>query len=357
MDPWRILNYTIGDNCVKDCIMAIIAFVLTIVILKVFKHVVIKKLKELAEKTKTEIDDLLIKIIGRIRWPLYLILALYIALRFITLPSILDQILYYAAVIIVTYYAVISIQAILNFYIAKLMLGREGEEGLGEKIDSSLVNLLNKGVNYALWAVALILILELFHFNVNTLIAGMGIFGIAIAFGFQQILSDIFASFSIYIDKPFKTGDFIIVGDDLGVVKKIGIKSTRIQALQGEELVMSNKELTEARVHNYKQMKKRRIVFQFGVTYDTSSAKLKKIPSIVEEIVGGIDMADIDRAHFLEFGDFALIFEVVYYVSTGDYNKYMDIQQDINLGIKERFEKEKIEMAYPTQTVFINKTD
>ena len=104
-------------------------------------------------------------------------------------------------------------------------------------------------------------------------------------------------------------------------------------------------------------MKKRRIVFQFGVTYDTSSAKLKKIPSIVEEIVGGIDMADIDRAHFLEFGDFALIFEVVYYVSTGDYNKYMDIQQDINLGIKERFEKEKIEMAYPTQTVFINKTD
>jgi Small-conductance mechanosensitive channel len=147
------------------------------------------------------------------------------------------------------------------------------------------------------------------------------------------------------------------VGDDLGVVKKIGIKSTRIQTLQGEELVMSNKELTEARVHNYKKMEKRRIAFKFGVTYGTPTQKLRKIPGIVQKVVGGIDMADIDRVHFLEFGDFSLVFEVVYYVATGDYNKYMDLQQAINLGIKERFEEEAIEMAFPTQTVYVNKRD
>jgi len=358
MDPTEILEYTIGNNCVKDYLIAIAAFALTLVIIKIFKHGVLKKLKGIAAKTKTEIDDLIIKIVNRVGWPLYLILALYVALQFIVLPSIVDTVLKYASVIIVVYYVIKGVQDLADYYIRKLMLRPQGEEGAkGEEVDASLVNLLIKGVNYALWVVALILILEIFEYNINTLIAGLGIFGIAFAFAFQHILADVFASFSIYIDKPFKTGDFIIVGDDLGVVKKIGIKSTRIQTLHGEELVMPNKELTESRVHNYKKMEKRRIVFKFGVTYDTPTKKLRKIPAIVQEVIGEIDMADIDRVHFLEFGDFSLNFEVVYYVATGDYNKYMDIQQAINLGIKERFEEEAIEMAFPTQTVYVNKWD
>ena len=353
MDLTEILEYTIGNNCVKDYLVAIMIFALTLVILKIFKHVVLKKLKEISVKTKTEVDDLILDIITRIGWPLYIILALYISLQSIVLPSIMDTVLRYASIIIVMYYAIRGVQAIVDHHINKLM--QRGVKVKGEEIDASLANLLIKGVNAGLWIIAIILTLEIFGYSINTLIAGLGIFGVAIAFASQHVLADIFASFSIYVDKPFKTGDFIIVGSDLGVVKNIGIKSTRIQTLQGEELVMSNKELTEARVHNYKKMEKRRIAFRFGVTYGTPTQKLRKIPEIVREVIGEIDMADIDRAHFLEFGNFSLNFEVVYYVATGDYNKYMDVQQAINLGIKERFEKETIEMAFPTQMVYVNK--
>lgn len=353
MDLTEFLEYSIGDNCVKDYLIAILAFVLTLIAIKIFKQVVLKKLKGIAAKTKTEIDDLIIKTVDRVGWPLYLILALYVALQFIKVPWIVDTVLGYASVIIVIYYVIRGILDIAEYYIRKLMLGPGGEK----RKDVSLVKLLINGVKYALWVVALILILELFGYNINTLIAGLGIFGLTFAFAFQHVLADVFASFTIFVDKPFQTGDFIIVGDDLGVVGKIGIKSTRIQTLQGEELIMSNRELTEARVHNYKKMKKRRIVFNFGVTYATPTEKLRKIPGIVKEVIGGIDMAEIDRVHFFKFGDFSLIFEVVYYVETGDYNRYMDIQQAINLGIKGRFEEEGIEMAFPTQTLYINRVD
>jgi small-conductance mechanosensitive channel len=325
---------------------------------KIFKCVILNRLKGIAARTKTELDDLLIKIVDRIGWPFYLVLALYIGLQFIQVPGIVETALYYAAVVVVAYYAVRGIQDLIDYYVHKLLLKRRGEESGDEReVDTSLIDLLNKGLKCILWIVAGVLVLEVFGYHVTTLIAGIGILGIAIAFALQHVLVDVFASFTIYLDKPFKIGDFIIVGDDLGVVKKIGIKSTRIQTLQGEELVMSNKELTETRVHNYKRMEKRRIVFQFGVTYETTTQKLERIPVIVKEVIERIEMVDIDRVHFLKFGDFSLVFEVVYYVATRDYNKYMDTQQAINLGIKKRFEEEEIEMAYPTQTVFVNKVE
>ena len=187
------------------------------------------------------------------------------------------------------------------------------------------------------------------------MVASFGVLGIVLAFGLQEILSDIFASISIFFDKPFEIGDFIIVGDNIGVVKKVGIKSTRIQSLWGQEVVIPNKELTSARINNYKKMEKRRIQFSFGVVYDTSAEKLEKVLEITKEIVDKIELADLNRVHFKEYGDFSLNFEVIYYVNTPDYNKYMDIQQEINLSIKKRFEKEGIIFAYPTQTVIINK--
>ena len=167
-----------------------------------------------------------------------------------------------------------------------------------------------------------------------------------------------FSAFSIYFDRPFEIGDFIIVGEYAGTVKKIGMKSTRVQLLQGEELVLSNSELTKTNIRNFKKMKKRRINFSFGVTYDTPLKKLKKIPDIIKDIINPekIDFVDrLDRVHFKEFGDFSLKFDIVYYVKSDDYAKYMDTQQEINYAIKEVFEKEGIEMAFPTQTIFLNK--
>jgi small-conductance mechanosensitive channel len=176
-----------------------------------------------------------------------------------------------------------------------------------------------------------------------------------LAFGLQHILGDIFASFSIFFDKPFNVGDFIIVGDNMGVVKKVGIKSTRVQSLWGQEVVIPNKELTSARINNYKKMERRRVQFSFGVVYDTSAENLEKVLEITKGIVEKIELAELDRVHFKEYGNYSLNFEVIYYVNTPDYNKYMDIQQEINLLLKKRFEKEGITFAYPTQTVIVNK--
>ncbi len=156
-------------------------------------------------------------------------------------------------------------------------------------------------------------------------------------------------------DKPFVPGDFIVVGDKKGTVEKIGIKTTRLKALQGEELIISNKELTSAQIQNFKKMEERRISFSFGVTYETPVEKVKKIPDIIKDIIDKEDGARFDRAHFSRFDDSALNFDIIYYVGSGDYADYMDIQQSINIKILEVFEEMRIGMAYPTQTIYMQK--
>jgi small-conductance mechanosensitive channel len=141
----------------------------------------------------------------------------------------------------------------------------------------------------------------------------------------------------------------------MGTVKDIGLKSTRIVTLNGQELVVSNHEITSARINNYKKMQKRRIVFSFGVKYETPLKKLKKIPLIVKNILDKTELAELNRVHFKSFGDFSLVYEVVYFMLVPDYNKYMDTQQEINLALKREFEREKIEFAYPTQTIYYSK--
>jgi len=206
-----------------------------------------------------------------------------------------------------------------------------------------------------IWTIAVIVLLDNFGIEVSALVAGLGIGGIAIALAAQNILGDLFSYFIIYFDKPFEIGDFLIIDDYLGSIENIGIKTTRIRSLGGEELIFSNTDLVNSRIRNYKRMRKRRVLFRFGVIYQTSLEQLKEIPSIITEIVKQISGATLDRAHFSSYGDFSLDFEVVYYVNGRDYNKYMDIQQEINFKIKEEFEKRGIEFAYPTQTLFLEK--
>jgi small-conductance mechanosensitive channel len=192
-------------------------------------------------------------------------------------------------------------------------------------------------------------------FEISAVIAGLGIGGIAVALAAQAVLGDLFSYFSILFDKPFELGDFVIVDGHMGTIEHIGIKTTRIRSLGGEQLIFSNTDLTGSRLRNYKRMEQRRIVFKLGVTYQTPIEKLKGIPSVIKNIITNIEETRFDRAHFSGFGDFSLDFEVVYHVLTGDYNRYMDTQQDINLQIAEEFERQGIEFAYPTQTLFLEK--
>jgi len=231
---------------------------------------------------------------------------------------------------------------------------RHDVEEAGERVTT--LHAITFVFRLVLWSLVLLVALDnIPGVNVTTLVASLGVGGIAVALAMQNILADLFASLTITLDKPFVIGDFIIVGDFLGTVQQIGLKTTRIQSLSGEQLIFSNNDLLSSRIRNYGRMKERRIVFGFGVVYQTPADKLERIPDLVREIVGGLDQVRLDRVHFKAFGDFSLNFEVVYYVEVPDYNVYMDKQQAINLALARRFEAEAIEFAYPTQTLFVNR--
>lgn len=205
------------------------------------------------------------------------------------------------------------------------------------------------------WAAAVLLILDNLQFDVTALIAGLGVGGIAIGLAAQGIFRDLFASLSIILDKPFVVGDFIIFGEMMGTVEKTGLRTTRIRSLSGEQLVIPNADLTESRIRNYKRMNERRIVFHFGVTYQTPAAVLEDIPNIVRNVVENIAGTRFDRCHFQKYGASSLDFETVYFVLTPDYAAYMDVQQAINFTLFRTFEERGIDFAYPTQTVILNK--
>lgn len=205
-----------------------------------------------------------------------------------------------------------------------------------------------KGV---IWGIALILFLDNIGVKITSLVAGLGIGGVALAFAAQSMLTDIFCFFTIFFDKPFEIGDFIITGDHTGTVEYIGVKNTRLRALGGEQLIVSNTDLTSSRIRNYKTMQQRRVCFTLGVTYDTAPEQLKQIPALIRQIVEEIENATFGRAHFSAFGPYSLAIEVVYFVQSADYDAYMDINQQINLAIMEGFEKLGVSFAFPTTTV------
>ncbi|MGM0432736.1 MAG: mechanosensitive ion channel family protein [Spirochaetota bacterium] len=227
------------------------------------------------------------------------------------------------------------------------------KEAVNHEHEKNLRPLLSL-IKFVFWVIGLIFLLANLGFDVSTAVAGLGVSGIAVAIAAQGILGDLFSYFVIFFDKPFELGDFIIFGDKLGFVEKIGIKSSRIRMLSGELLVVSNSDLTSSRIHNYKQMKRRRIAFKIGVTYETKQEHVEEIPSIIRSVIESVESAEgviCDRSHFQSFGNFSLDFETVYYVPTPDYNVYMDVQQEINRKLFRIFNEKQIDFAYPTQMI------
>ncbi|AKJ65120.1 mechanosensitive ion channel family protein [Kiritimatiella glycovorans] len=231
--------------------------------------------------------------------------------------------------------------AMEKFYVGKGKLTREMTSGL-----MLIARIL-------VWVFGILFLLDNLGFQVSSLVAGLGIGGVALALSVQTVLGDLLSYYAILLDRPFKLGDFLIIGDLLGTVEHIGIKTTRIRSLSGEELIFSNTDLLNSRVRNYMTMQRRRVVFKLGVTYDTPAEKLEKIPGMIESIIRDQQDTQFDRCHFSAYGDFNLIVETVYYVIGADYVKYMDLQQAINLRIKRAFEAEGIEFAFPTQTIHL----
>lgn len=345
---------TLNSNSSQQYFTAILVLLIAMVVLWIFKTVIVGRLKKISKRTKNDFDDVIMKILSKLGWPIYFVIAIYFAFFLIAVPIVVSNALNIIALLVITFYAVLGINEGVRYGVKKIIKKRAADDD-DSNDDSTAIEILGKVIRVLIWVVATLLVLSNLGYNISTLLAGFGIGGLAIAFALQKIFEDIFASFSIYFDKPFRRGDYIVIGADSGVVKHIGIKSTRVQTLQGEELIVSNTELTTVRVHNYKNMEERRIVFNIGVEYGTSNVKMKKINEIVKKAIIKAKLAKFDRVHFNAFLDSALNFEIVYHMKSSDYTKYLDTQQEINLEIKKEFEKAKIEMAFPTQTVFVKK--
>jgi small-conductance mechanosensitive channel len=254
---------------------------------------------------------------------------------------------------------VLVIAAFLQLGISASVLMRESlERFIARKAENdsswrTAQGLMLFGLQTVLWSLVLLLTLDNLGIDITALVTGLGIGGIAAALAINNILGDLFASLSIVLDKPFEAGDFIIVGESMGTVERIGIKSTRVRSLSGEQIVFANSDLLSSRIRNYKQMQERRIVFEVGIIYETENEQLRRIPIWLKEIVEKREHVRFDRAHFKSFGSYSLNFEVVYFMLLPDFNAYMDTQQAINQEIFETFAERGVEFAYPTQVEYI----
>ncbi|MEK7523923.1 MAG: mechanosensitive ion channel family protein [Patescibacteria group bacterium] len=342
--PKNLLDYKIGADTIQNYAVALGVFILVLAVLRIIQLFITKRLKKQSENGKTKAESILNITMSRVGWPLYVVIALSLGTYSLNLPPVVQKILNYLLIIAVTYAAAAVLQLIIHFGVTKITAKRQQED---PHFDASVVHVIGKIMNIGIWVFAVIIILQNFGYNISALIAGLGIGGVALAFGLQNILGDIFAAVSIYLDKPFQVGDTILIGDDMGVVRKIGLRSTRLESLQGQELIMSNKELTSVRVHNFKRMQRRRVIFRLGVVHETSTVKLKRIPEIMKKIFESIPAVTFERANFREFAASSLNFEIAYFLNSGDYLTYIKIQEDINYGIKDAFEKEGIQMVPP----------
>lgn len=346
-----ILMYELWGNTVYDYGVALIVFVGLLIVFKLFKILVLRKLSRLAERTKNDFDDVLVQSVKKISFLFYFVVALYFPLRMLLINGLAWKIISGVFLVVVVFQVIKTLQTVIEYFLLRVAVKKDSER-MQAKATFIGIRLL---VRIVLWVSAILLILSNLGVNITSLIASLGIGGLAIAFAVQNVLSDLFSSFSIYFDKPFVVGDTIKIGTQTGKVKYIGLKTTRVITLEGDELVVSNSELTSSQVRNFGKMEHRRVKTTLGVEYGTPLAKLKKIGDIIKKIIDKVEDTEFDRCHFKEFGDSSLNFEIIYLVMSGDMTAYMDRQQEINFAVAEVFEKEKIEMAFPTQTIHVKK--
>jgi small-conductance mechanosensitive channel len=337
-------------NTIREWIYAGSAAILVFLIVRISKAILFRQVNRIAEKTAMQWDDLAAGLISKIKFFFLIAIAFYAGSRLLTLPDSVTQFINKFVGIVLLIQIGILAAEVIRFWLTSYR-----KQKIEDHADAvTTVTAVGIIVRILLWLIILLIALDNLGVNVSALIAGLGVGGIAVALAVQNILGDLFASFSIVLDKPFVIGDFIIVDNFMGTIEHIGLKTTRVRSLSGEQLIFSNSDLLKTRIRNFKRMYERRVVFSVGVVYQTSHQKLTKIPKIIKNIIEKQDHTRFDRAHFKEYGSYALNFEIVYWIENPDYNIYMDIQQTINLEIFQQFEREDIEFAYPSQSIFIN---
>ncbi len=342
---FELLGNPLWNYLLVFCIFAVGVFVIRTVL----RGLVLQTLAGWLSKLNAIPVDTPIQLVERYLIPLLYLGLIYVCLSSLNLATVLRQTLDILATIIGTYLGINLLSASVEYGLRIYLTRKKGNA----TTEQSLL-LLSPLIRVVFVLIGALFLLDNLGFDVAALVASLGIGGIAIALAAQGVLQDLFSYISILLDRPFEIGDFVILGDFMGSVEYIGIKTTRLRSLGGEQIVMANTDMTGSRIRNYKRMQRRRVVFGFGVVYETPCEKLQAIPNLVKQIIQADPNAQFDRAHFAAYGDFSLNFEVVYHVLSPDFNLYMDVQERINLALKQAFQEQGIEFAYPTQLLYVN---
>ncbi|MDQ1086936.1 MULTISPECIES: mechanosensitive ion channel family protein [unclassified Siphonobacter] len=336
-------------NTVQDYLITLGIIMLGLLLVRLFKKYIIAKLKILTSRTKSYFDDYLVDSMDRFGIPALNFAVIYFALDFLRLSRKVDKIVTIATTIIITILVIrILSSAILLLLQANLRRQAQGEEKVKQMGGLMLI------INSIIWILGIVFLIDNLGYNVSTIIAGLGIGGIAIALAAQNILGDVFNYFVIFFDRPFEVGDFIIIDTKMGVVDYIGLKTTRIKSLSGEMLVFANSDLTGSRIHNYKNMQQRRVVFKIQLDYKTPVERLAEVSALLKQVVEEQSPVRFDRAHFMNYGSYGLEYEIVYFVLDADYTVYMNVHQRVNIRIYEELQKRGLAFALPTQYLYIS---
>ena len=346
-DP--ILDRRWYGNSVREWLIGAAAFLVAILALTILRRLLVARLGKIAARTTTQLDDLVVELVRRTRWYFVVFVAFEVGTRFVTLRPRVDEIIGRVVLVFVVVQIGVWGNGVVDFWVAQFARRRAAE---ADAASATTVAAIGYAARALLWTLVLAMLLRVFGFDVTALVTGLGIGGVAIALAVQNVLGDLFAALAIVLDRPFVIGDTINVDTVTGTVEHIGLKTTRLRSVSGEQIVMANGELLKGRIRNYKRMIERRVVFTVDVTYDTPPEAMTRLPGMLREIVLAQTPVRFDRSHFATYTDSALRFETVYWVLDPDYGKFMDIQQAINLELLRRFNAQKIEFAFPTSVVY-----
>lgn len=351
MEQWLHAHLWLGIPFYEWLYAALISSLLYLAFYQGWKFS-IKKLSVIAERTATRLDDITIEVLQSTQQLTLLLLATLIGLHVLELPdkwaARLDHILF----ITIGIQVAIWLNKGVGIWTREHLSAIDGPAPAANPVITTVLSWIFR---MFIWSIALLTVLDNVGVNITAFVASLGVGGVAVALAVQNILSDLFASLAIGPDKPFEVGDFVVFGEVAGAIERVGLKTTRIRSISGEQIICSNTELLKNTLHNYKRMEQRRVVFNFGINYATPPDTVAMVPGIVRQAVEMFDNTRFDRAHFKEFGTSGLNFETVYFITTTDYNLYMEVQQNINLFIMREFQAHDISFAF--QTVTLNVPD
>jgi len=337
----------IWEHTIRQWSTALAVAAGTFTALHFFRSLILRRLKHLAAREQLDVTDLLYSLVEQTKTLSILVLSLAAGSLFLGLARDESSWLEKTALVLLVLQVGFWLTVAIDYFVAR----RVQAGNRGDPTGAATMGALRQVLKFVVWAAVLLLVLENLGVSVNTMIASLGITGIAVGLAVQNILGDLFASLSIALDQPFVIGDFIEVDQYSGTVEHVGLKSTRLRSVSGEQLIISNSDLLSSRIRNFKRMARRRAVFTLNVAFSTPAEVLEQIPGWVREIVEGQEQVTFERAHFKTIGDFGLHFEVVYYLDTADYKRYMDVQQAVNLAVLRLFDRHGIKVAAPVQRV------